>query len=206
MLGVSKSRATVVCSWTSTNHHYQRQQHRFWSRCGISQSGQGHAGLRPSHVVWLGEKDLLFTVGFSKTREREIAVWNAHDLGTPLELKRTDSSTGLMLPLYDEDTSIMFIPSRGESMIRWIEMADSAPYMTEGTAFAVPSPVAGAGLVPKAVLNVMQTEVVRILAVNANSLWPISVSIPRRVKKREMEKKIPFVCAAFLYPFSLSTV
>ncbi|KAF8925195.1 Coronin-7, partial [Dissophora ornata] len=144
------------------------------------QSGQGHPGNRPSRVVWLGEKDLLFTVGFSKMREREIAVWSAHDLSKPLELKRTDSSSGLMLPLYDEDTSVMFIPSRGESTIRWIEMADSAPYMTEGAAFAVPHPVAGAGLAPKALLNVMQTEVVRILAVSANSLWPVSVSIPRR--------------------------
>ncbi|KAG0309666.1 Coronin-7 [Dissophora globulifera] len=143
-------------------------------------TAQGHAGNRPSRVVWLGEKDLLFTLGFNKMREREIAVWNAQDLSKPLELKRMDSSSGLMLPLYDEDTSIMFIPSRGESTIRWIEMADSAPYMTEGAAFAVPGPVGGAGLTPKSVLNVMQTEVVRILAVNANVLWPVSVSIPRR--------------------------
>ncbi|KAF9402531.1 Coronin-7 [Mortierella sp. AD011] len=144
------------------------------------QTGQGPAGNRPSRVVWLGEKDIMFTVGFNKMREREIAVWNVNDLSKPLELKRMDSSSGLMVPLYDEDTSIMFIPSRGESTVRWIELAESAPYMTEGPAFAVPSPVAGAALTPKQILNVMQTEVVRILAVSANAIWPISVSIPRR--------------------------
>ncbi|KAI7832196.1 hypothetical protein BC939DRAFT_498288 [Gamsiella multidivaricata] len=143
-------------------------------------TGQGHAGNRPSRVVWLGEKDLLFTLGFNKMRERETAVWNANDLNKPLELKRMDSSSSLMVPLYDEDTSIMFIPSRGESTIRWIEIADQAPYMTEGTVFPVPNAVAGAGLVPKQLLNVMQTEIVRILTVSANSLWPVSVSIPRR--------------------------
>ncbi|KAF9999841.1 Coronin-7, partial [Modicella reniformis] len=144
------------------------------------QTGQGHAGNRPSRVVWLGEKDLIFTQGFNKMREKEIAVRSVHDLSKPLELKRFDSSSGLMLPLYDEDTSMMFIMSRGESTVRWLEIAESAPYMTEGTAFTIPGPVAGVGLVPKLILNVMQTEVVRILALNANGLWPVNVSIPRK--------------------------
>ncbi|KAG0211243.1 Coronin-7 [Mortierella sp. NVP41] len=144
------------------------------------QSGQGPAGNRPSRVVWLGEKDLLFTLGFNKMRERENAIWNVTDLSQPLEVVRLDSSSGLALPLYDEDTSILFIPSRGESIIRWIEISDSAPYMTEGIAFSAQGPVAGVAFFPKQLLKVMQTEVVRLLTVNANGLWPISVSIPRR--------------------------
>ncbi|KAF9115872.1 Coronin-7 [Mortierella sp. AM989] len=143
-------------------------------------TGQGHAGNRPSRVVWLGEKDILFTTGFNKMRERENAVWSASDLSKPLEIKRMDSSSGLTIPVYDEDTSIVFIPSRGESTVRWIELAETAPYMTEGVAFTVPSPVAGAALVPKQILNVMQTEIVRILAVSANTIWPLSVNVPRR--------------------------
>jgi coronin-7 len=114
-------------------------------------------------------------------REREVALWNPHNLSKPLELKRMDSSSGFLLPLYDEDTSIMFILSRGESTIRWIEISDAAPYMTEGTAFSVNCAVAGAGLVPKQLLNVMQTEVVRILVATSNSIWPVSINIPRRV-------------------------
>ncbi|KAF8942827.1 Coronin-7 [Haplosporangium gracile] len=143
-------------------------------------TGQGPAGNRPSRVVWLGEKDMLFTLGFNKMRERENAVWNSTDLSAPLEVKRLDSSSGIALPLYDEDTSILFLPSRGESVVRWMEISDSAPFMTEGIAFSAQGPVAGAAFFPKQVLKVMQTEVVRLLTVNANGLWPISVSIPRR--------------------------
>ncbi|KAG0295526.1 Coronin-7 [Linnemannia gamsii] len=142
--------------------------------------GQGPAGNRPSRVVWLGEKNLLFTLGFNKMRERENAVWNSADLSTPLEIKRLDSSSGIALPLYDEDTSILFLPSRGESIVRWMEISESTPFMTEGISFSAQGPVAGAAFFPKKVLNVMQTEVVRLLTVNANGLWPISVSIPRR--------------------------
>ncbi|KAF9156582.1 Coronin-7 [Linnemannia schmuckeri] len=143
-------------------------------------TGQGPAGNRPSRVVWLGEKDMLFTLGFNKMRERENAVWNSADLSAPLEIKRLDSSSGIALPLYDEDTSILFLPSRGESVVRWMEISDSAPFMTEGIAFSAQGPVAGAAFFPKQVLKVMQTEVIRLLTVNANGLWPISVSIPRR--------------------------
>ncbi|KAG9069608.1 Coronin-7 [Linnemannia hyalina] len=143
-------------------------------------TGQGPAGNRPSRVVWLGEKDLLFTLGFNKMRERENAVWNSTDLSQPLEIKRLDSSSGIALPLYDEDTSILFLPSRGESIIRWMEISESAPFMTEGIAFSAQGPVAGSAFFPKQVLKVMQTEVVRLLTVNTNGLWPISVSIPRR--------------------------
>ena len=132
-------------------------------------------------MLWLGERNLLFTSGFNKIREKENAVWNAADLSMPLELKRMDSSSGLTLPLYDEDTSIVFLPSKGESTIRWLEIADSAPFMTEGTAFGAQGPVAGAALFPKQLLNVMQTEIARLLTVNANSLWPVSMNVPRRV-------------------------
>ncbi|KAG0211915.1 Coronin-7 [Mortierella sp. GBA30] len=144
------------------------------------QIGQGHAGNRLSRVVWLGEKDLLFTSGFNKMRERENAVWNANDLSQPLEVKRMDSSSSVALPLYDEDTSIVFIPSKGESTVRWIEIAESSPFMTEGMAFGAQGPVAGAALMPKQLMNVMQTEIARILTVNTNALWPVSVSVPRR--------------------------
>ncbi|CAO3573663.1 unnamed protein product [Mortierella alpina] len=144
------------------------------------QTGQGHSGNRPSRVVWLGEKDILFTSGFNKMREKESAVWNANDLSEPLELKRMDSSSGLAFPLYDEDTSIVFLPSKGESTIRWLEIAESSPFMTEGTAFGAQGPVAGAALFPKQLMDVMQTEVARILTVNANSLWPVNVNVPRR--------------------------
>ncbi|KAF9425040.1 Coronin-7 [Podila epigama] len=140
----------------------------------------GHPGIRPSRVVWVGDKDLLFTVGFNKMREREYAVWNPTELTKPLELKRMDSSNSIMLPLYDEDTSIMFLPSRGETIVRWVEIATSAPYMTEGVAFSSQGSVAGAALVPKQLMKVMQAEIARILTVTPNGIWPLHFNVPRK--------------------------
>ena len=61
-------------------------------------------------------------------RERENAVWKSTNLSTPLEIKRLDSSSGIALPLYDEDTSILFLPSRGESIVRWMEISSIGEY------------------------------------------------------------------------------
>ncbi|KAG0335676.1 Coronin-7 [Podila horticola] len=140
----------------------------------------GHPGNRPSRAVWVGEKDLLFTVGFNKMREREFALWNTNDLNKPLDLKRMDSSNSLMIPLYDEDTSIMFLPSRGESIVRWVEVAGAAPYLTEGVAFPSQGSVAGAALVPKQLMKVMQAEIARVLAVTPNGIWPLHFNVPRK--------------------------
>ncbi|KAF9972289.1 Coronin-7 [Actinomortierella ambigua] len=144
------------------------------------QEGQGHTGNRSSRVAWLGEKDLLLTVGYNKMREREISLWKASDLTRPLEGKSMASSTGLMMPLFDEDTDIVYLPSRGEASVRWVEVSGSAPYLTEGTPFALSSPSAGAGLLPKRKLNVMQAEVARLITVGNNGLWPLHINVPRK--------------------------
>lgn len=115
-------------------------------------------------------------------REREFALWNTNDLNKPLDLKRMDSSNSLMIPLYDEDTSIVFLPSRGESIVRWVEVAGAAPYLTEGVAFPSQGSVAGAALVPKQLMKVMQAEIARILAVTPNGIWPLNFNVPRKVR------------------------
>ncbi|KAG0257166.1 Coronin-7 [Actinomortierella ambigua] len=144
------------------------------------QEGQSHAGNRSSRVAWLGEKDLLLTIGYNRMREREISLWKASDLSRPLEVRSMSSSSGLMMPLFDEDTDIVFLPSRGEALVRWIEISENTPHLTEGTPFSLSSPSAGAGLLPKQKMNVMQAEIARLITVGNNGLWPLSINVPRK--------------------------
>jgi len=43
-----------------------------------------HYGAKGSRVVWLGNKERIFTNGFSKTSEREFKIWDARNLAEPL--------------------------------------------------------------------------------------------------------------------------
>jgi len=46
---------------------------------------------------------------FSQTREREYFLWDSRNMAKPLKSNQLDSSTGTMLPLYDEDSAMLFL-------------------------------------------------------------------------------------------------
>ena len=44
--------------------------------CHCLQHGVGHPGNKGSHVVFLGDMNVLFSTGFSRMNERQIALWD----------------------------------------------------------------------------------------------------------------------------------
>ena len=42
----------------------------------LLQEGAGHQGSKASKVLFLGEKNRLFTTGFSRMSERQYAIWD----------------------------------------------------------------------------------------------------------------------------------
>lgn len=40
------------------------------------QHGVGHPGNKGSHVVFLGDMNMLFSTGFSRMNERQLAIWD----------------------------------------------------------------------------------------------------------------------------------
>lgn len=145
-------------------------------------SGTGHEGIKGSRVVWLGESNYLFSVGQSKFRSREYAVWDARNMAKPFKKTTLDTSSGIMLPLYDQDTETMYLVSRGDATIHTIQFSDLAttPSLAENQPCGTSAPIYGATLLPKQSLRVMETEIARILAVVDNGVMPVSFHVPRK--------------------------
>ncbi|KAJ8656435.1 hypothetical protein O0I10_007758 [Lichtheimia ornata] len=145
-------------------------------------SGVGHEGIKGSRVVWLGESNYLFTVGQSKFRSREYAVWDARNMAKPFKKTTLDTSSGIMLPLYDQDTETMYLVSRGDATIHTIQFSDLAttPSLAENQPCGTTASIYGATLLPKTSLRVMETEIARILAVVDNGVMPVSFHVPRK--------------------------
>ncbi len=78
----------------------------------VWQEGANHEGVKPSHVAWLGELDRIVTTGFSRMRERKFAVYDSRDLSKPLTTNTLDSSTGIVIPLYDNDARILYLAGK----------------------------------------------------------------------------------------------
>ncbi|KAI9013237.1 hypothetical protein BC832DRAFT_528471 [Gaertneriomyces semiglobifer] len=149
------------------------------------QTAPCHTGIKAAKVVWIGNSDLVFTTGFSQRREREYALWDTRNLSKPLTLTSLDTSPGLITPLYDADTGMLFLAGKGDTSIRWVEVkADdaSSPISPGAVTFNSSTVLAGATLLPKLAVNVMECEVDRIFSIasDGSAIIPISVTVPRK--------------------------
>jgi coronin-7 len=67
-----------------------------------------HDGVKDSKVVWVGEQRLL-TSGFSADRSRELILRDTRQLRQPQHVLSLDVSSGILVPLYDPDTNMIFL-------------------------------------------------------------------------------------------------
>lgn len=52
---------------------------------------------------------LIFTTGFSKMSERQYSLRAPDHLDEPIVMVELDTSNGVMFPLYDPDTNLVFL-------------------------------------------------------------------------------------------------
>ena len=75
------------------------------------QSFEVHQGVKGGRVTFAGDKR-LFTTGFDNSGNRQIAAWDLGKPGTSVVSKTLDSASGVLIPYYDPDTSLLFIAGK----------------------------------------------------------------------------------------------
>jgi WD40 repeat protein len=65
----------------------------------------GHPGVKESKVLYLGSSDYIVSTGFSKSRERQFALWDTRAFAKPLTRPGLDSATGSV----DKQMNICYI-------------------------------------------------------------------------------------------------
>ncbi|KAL0269016.1 UNVERIFIED_CONTAM: hypothetical protein PYX00_010761 [Menopon gallinae] len=138
-----------------------------------------HQGIKDSRTVWLNDGFRLLTTGFSGAREREICIRDLRKFDSPQKSIELDSSTGILLPLYDPDTNMLFLAGKGDTSIFYMEVTNREPFLIEGLRHNGEQ-TKGACLVPKRALNVMQGEVNRVLQLTSSMVIPIMYQVPRK--------------------------
>lgn len=102
----------------------------------------------------------------------------------PLSIQTLDSSTGVLIPLFDEDTNVLVLAGKGDNALRYLELTENKPYLTEGTASVLDPPQIGATLLPKRSVNAMDCEVWRVLKLTKEAVVPVTFEISRKVSLR----------------------
>ncbi|EFA81190.1 WD-40 repeat-containing protein [Heterostelium album PN500] len=146
------------------------------------QVGDGHQGIKPSRVTWLGNSHYFLTTGFAKSRERQISIWDSRDLAKVVKSITLDSSTGIVTPIYDIDTQLLFVAGVGDSTTRCFDLNTqftAEPALAELVAVPSDTPTKGICSIPKRALEVMEGEIFRLLKLTANSIVPITYRMSR---------------------------
>jgi len=141
---------------------------------------EAHPGVKGMRLAFLGSRDKLFTMGFSKTSERQYSLWDPKNMTTPLKTENIDTAAGILMPFYDNDTNMLYLAGKGDGNIRYYEIVDDAPYIHFLSEFKSASPQRGMGWTPKQSMDLASCEIARLLKITGSACEPISFTVPRK--------------------------
>jgi len=157
----------------------------------VVQTGEAHQGIKPQRLVWLGEQNKIASTGFSKTRERQFAVWDSNDLSKPLAMTSLDNSTGVFDMFYDNDTGLLYVAGKGDGSIKVYEFDEKTPYYRELTTIQSDISQRSTAWLPKRACDLMGVEIARLLKLSNNAIVPVGFNVPRKTKSEFQEDLFP---------------
>jgi coronin-1B/1C/6 len=137
-------------------------------------------GVKGARVIYLGSKDRLLVQGFSRTSERVFLIVDPRNTAAPLAKKTIDTAAGMLMPFYDEDTSMLFLAGKGDGNIRYFEMVEDKPYFHYLSEYKSSTPQLGAAMLPKTACDTAECEVVRMLKADVSGISTIHFKVPRK--------------------------
>lgn len=146
----------------------------------IVQEADAHQGVKGSRACWLGDSNYLITTGFSKSCDRQLMIWDGRMMDAPVKSENLDTSSGILMPHYDNDTKMLYLAGKGDGNIRYWEFAEEAPFTHYLSDFKSSDPQRGVAFLPKRACNVGECEVARVFKVHPDRIEPISFKVPRK--------------------------
>lgn len=139
-----------------------------------------HEGTKATRAIFL-RHGLVFTTGFSKMSERQYSLRTPDMLAEPIVMVELDTSNGVMFPLYDPDTNMVFLCGKGDSVIRYFEITAEPPFVHYINTFQTPDPQRGIGMMPKRGCDVSCCEISRFYRLTNSGLCQVvAMTVPRK--------------------------
>lgn len=139
---------------------------------------QGPKGFRSLYFSKPAER--IFSVGFSKSSERQYSLWDVKNLSEPLATSNIDTAAGLLMPFYDNDTGVLYLAGKGDGNIRYYEVTDEGSFVYYLSEYKSNTAQNGMGYMPKRGVDVASCEIARLFKATGNLIEPISFTVPRK--------------------------
>lgn len=148
----------------------------------VTSSFSAHQGVKSVKLSYLGDSGKFLTVGSSKQAARELKIWDLAKTDKPIYTEKIDNASGVLVPLYDNDSKVVYLCGKGDGIIRPYEFEDSAtPLFRLNEGYRSTTPTRGICMVPKRGNNIMACETARLLKLtNSEGVHPLSFIVPRK--------------------------
>jgi hypothetical protein len=146
----------------------------------MTQDVNGHEGVKGSRIEWLKGTDRIATTGFSKTSDRQMFIWDLQNMSEAIVKENLDTSAGILMPFYDEDTKMLYLAGKGDGNVRYYEMVDEKPWQFLLSEYKSADPQRGMAFLPKRACNVTEVEVAKAFKLHTSMIEPISFKVPRK--------------------------
>ncbi|WWC85325.1 uncharacterized protein L201_000187 [Kwoniella dendrophila CBS 6074] len=145
-------------------------------------TGKAHDSPRSFQIVWIDETHLA-SVGFSRGSQRKI---NSYEISSgtieTISSITIDVSPSVLFPVYDPDTSILYIWGKGERVIQSFEVqlnSRSTEKIVKLPSYTAGQPQVGLVFLPKRLIDVRKVEIAKCLRLTAKTMEEVTFTIPR---------------------------
>jgi len=137
---------------------------------------------KPGRVCWADPAHKLVVTGV-KGGGRVIATYDPKKFSAPLSVQDVDQGGSVLAPYYDADTSVLFLPGKGDATIRYFEIMEkdeNEQYCFLLSEFRDNESCKGGCFLPKTVCDTQKCEVAVYYRLMRDWISPISFTVPRK--------------------------
>lgn len=127
-------------------------------------------GGRHRRLLNIPDFGYLASFGSSSRGERQLSIWDVKNLEKPLKSVEFDTSTGSLLPLYEEGAGLIYLGGKGDGHIRYVELAHDERIIASQGAYETSEPERGLTLLPRKMCDIMGCECSRMLKLATESM------------------------------------
>ena len=146
----------------------------------ITHTTAGFEGSKTQRMLFMGNSDLFLATGFSKSNERQIRMFDLRNVETPIQTLAIDNQSSSHQPYYDADTSLLYLPGRGESTVKYYELVNGS--FKKASEYSSSDPAKSSIFIPKRFANYNKCEMATMLKLTKNWLSYVHFYYPKKVK------------------------
>ncbi|KAI2802177.1 Coronin-7 [Blomia tropicalis] len=143
-------------------------------------------------ICFLNHSNHLLSSNIDQRRHRIVSIWDVRQLTKPIaksidsQQQSSTTSANIYIPLYDSTTGLLYFGLQNGNSLAHCELEQLLQQSTNGEfdlsnmLYSIAHTIKGMTLSSKRSLNVMQTEINRLLLLTSRLVYPISYHIPRK--------------------------